>query len=245
MQHALLFFIMSIIIHSCGSVRMERSLPGNEYNDHVTDYLSLANHFAPRLYLHEDEPFEIVAIIPVLHPEKPVFAYHIFLEDDAFMNWGGNKYDHEIVWIEFDPVSLKLADVSMYWHRTVLRTEDCLMDAKASDQRPKVYMQWGQHGILPFGWEKIQTARPLVELAAHYGLVTELSTLREKQNIDNPIIFQKSYQEYLEFTKFVETRHFIGSQNLIIAEYSTDRLRSIVGKNIPLKKEWPFWNYEG
>ena len=233
--------MVTMTFFTCETAGLKSGQLTIEHHDGIMNYYSLALHFAPRLYLHEDEPFEIIAIIPVFHPVKPIIAYHIFLEDDAVFAWGGKEIDHEIIWIEYDPITLKVSDVATYWHRTVLRTDICLMDAKASQQRPKVFMQWGQHGILPLGWEKLQTARPFVELLVHYNLVTEFSRIRTEKNIDSPVTFQGSYQEYLQFTRAVDAATYLKNQKIIVAEYPTEELKSQVKQTFPLKKEWPFW----
>lgn len=230
----------TIFLNSCETVGTNLSKLKIEHHDSVLNLSALALQFAPRLYLHPDEPFKIVGIIPVFHPAKPVIAYHLFFEDDAVFAWGGKDIDHEIIWVEYDPITLKLSDVATYWHRTVLRTDTCLMDAKVSQQSPKVFIQWGQHGILPLGWEKLLTARPLVELVVHYNLVRTFSRIQGKQDFDSTVTFQGSYKDYLQFTEEINAADYIKEQSIIVAEYSAEKLESRIKHTFPLKKEWPF-----
>ena len=232
----------ALLMDACASGRNVRTVSTLEHRDGVTNLHALALRFAPRLYLHPDEPFEITEIIPVFHPVKPIVAYHIFFEDDALFAGRGKEVDHEIVWVEYDPVTLKVSNVATLWHRTVLRTDKCLIDAKASEQRPRVEVQWGQHGLLPLGWETLQTVRPRVELVVHYNLVRILQRIPRIQAVEPSVRFKGSYREYLRFTREVDAVNYVKNQEIIVAEYTAEELKSRVKQSFGVKKEWPFWS---
>jgi len=235
---ALLFAFTMI---SC-SAPVGRSSPTHaDYIDGAADLAAVALRYAPILFLHPDEPFHVVAVIAVYHPAKPLIAYHIFFDDDAFLAGRGKSVDHEIAWVEYDPVTLKVTDVFTLWHRTVLRTESCLMDAKASGQRAKIEVQWGQHGLLPFGWKSLVTARPRLELAMHYEVVRYINRLPKASSMKPAVSFNGSFNDYLAFTKKVDAVDYIHERDIVKAEHSLEFLRSRLGTTFLPKKEWPDW----
>ncbi len=219
-----------------------RSFPARiDYIDGTADLATVALRFAPILLLNPDEPFRIVAVFGVHHPWKPLIAYHIFFEDDVFMAGRGKSLDHEIAWVEYDPVTLKTADVFTLWHRTVLRTESCPMDAKASGQRPIIEIEWGQHGPLPSGWRSIGAARPRLELAMHYEVVRYINRLPKASSRKPAFSFRGSYADYLTFTKKVDTAGYLSGRNVAKAEHSQKILGSYLEATFLPKKEWPDW----
>lgn len=231
-----------IVLIAAAMDSCQRKISGlTAYDRGITDLYSIALRFAPMLYLHADEPYEIVAIIPVFHPLKPIVAYHIFFEDDSFFAGRGKAMDHEIVWVKYDPVTLKVADVFTLWHRTVLRTHACLMDAKASGQRPKVDVQWGQHGMLPYSWRDLPAARPQLELRAHYNIARFLNRIPKASAKRSAVIFEGSYDEYVRFAKPVDASYYMKDRDVVVAEHSAEELRSHLEGTFVVKKEWPDW----
>jgi hypothetical protein len=211
-----------------------------DFIDGSLDPSVLALRFAPRLYLHEDEPYGLEAVVPVLHPSKPIVAYHIFFESEGLLVIG-DKLDHEIVWVEFDPVTLKVMDIATYWHRTILRTNECVLDARRSGQRPRVDVQWGQHGMLPFGWRRLRTARPRVELVMYYGLMHRIHPSGRDGTARRVHGFSGSYDEYLRFGTLIDTARYIENEDVIVAERPTKALQSCITGTFAEKKEWPDW----
>jgi len=236
--------MVTMSFFSCGTAETKFSHSTIEHRDGDVNLYrhSLALRFAPRLHLHPDEPFEIIGIIPVFHPEKPIIAYHFFFEDDAILAGRGTEVDHEILWVEYDPVTLKVSDVVTYWHRTVLKTDTCVINAKASQQRPSVCIQWGQHGILPLGWETLTTARPSLELRLHYSASKTISRIRGVQKVDSVVTFRGSYREYLQFTKKVDSAYYVKKEKIIVTEYPEEELRLRFKQTFDMKKEWHWWS---
>jgi hypothetical protein len=99
------------------------------------------------LYVQRDEWFALSRIVAVVHPSKPVIAYHLLWRDDV--NGSGIPFtvatDQEIVWIGYDSVSRRPTDMWTYWHGTILHTDWRERGA------PAVNVQWGKHGLLPRG----------------------------------------------------------------------------------------------
>jgi hypothetical protein len=205
----------------------------------MPDHACLASWFAPVLYFNPDEPSGIITVIPVFHPSQPTVAYHIFLEDDAFMAGRGKMVDHEVVWVEYDPVSLKVADVLTLWHRTVLRTDACVVDARSGEHRPRICVQWGQHGMLPYGWEALTTARPRAELKLHYNLAKYVNRIPLASPAESTVVFEGSYEEYTTFSEKVDTADYISPADVIIAGDCEDHLKSRIEPSFSVKKQWP------
>src|SRR3954464_3464469 len=64
--------------------------------------------FAPRLHTVPQEFFPLKDIVAIIHPNKPVIGYHLFWEDDIGFPSDNDPCDHEIVWVEYDPTTLKV-----------------------------------------------------------------------------------------------------------------------------------------
>jgi hypothetical protein len=212
-----------------------------EYSEQVVPPHVLALWFAPDLYLNPSEPFELVAVVPVLHPSKSLVAYHMFFEDDALLAGRGKELDHEVIWVEYDAVTLKVADVMTLWHRTVLRTDVCASDARIRGQHPRICVQWGQHGMLPFGWERLISARPRLELLLHYEFASYINRIPKASRTKPKVVFSGSYDAYVTFTRQVDTSGYIAEAGVVVAEYCDEELQSRIDGSFMLKKQWPDW----
>src|SRR5256885_16033424 len=47
----------------------------------------LARRLAPVLYLQRDETFPLERVVAVLHPTRPIIAYHLLWRDDVHRSW--------------------------------------------------------------------------------------------------------------------------------------------------------------
>jgi hypothetical protein len=204
-----------------------------------TELETLARRFAPVLRLHADEPYGIADVVAVFHPSRPLIGYHVFFVNDVVRPHDGERFDHEIVWVEYDAVSLKVADVSTYWHRTVLRTRACIAEAQSSSQRPIVDVQWGQHGMLPLGWEALRTTRPHLELRLNYSMVH-----RSERSVfpthESPVVFDGTYDDYVRFTEPVELAGFVDRNSVAVAGRPQDVLEGRIAAVFARKKNWPY-----
>src|SRR5688500_12433218 len=59
---------------------------------------------APVLFLQRDEWFSLERVVAVVHPTRPVIAYHLLWRDDAHGSWIPFTVptDQEIVWVGHD-----------------------------------------------------------------------------------------------------------------------------------------------
>jgi hypothetical protein len=72
-------------------------------------------------------------------------------------------------------------------------------------------------------------------------LVTKFAKVPGVQNVDTPVVFRGSPEEYRQFTKEVDATDYILPLDMIVAERSLDILRSRVEGTFGKKKDWPFW----
>ena len=209
------------------------------YTDAPRHLHLIAVRFAPILQLNPSEPCSLLTVVAVLHPTKPLIAYHVFFDDDVMLSGRGKLADHEIVWVEYDPVSMKIADVQTLWHRTILRTDACLLDAKRGDQRPKIDVQWGQHGMLPLGWQSLEQVRPKLEMPAHFELVRFINRVPKLSPRRPAVTFGGSYAQYATFDRVVDSALYIHEGDEIVAEDPLPFLRSRLATTFTPKKDWP------
>gem|GEM_PF-2388623 len=229
------------LVSSCGQSRRPEPTEVIYYQEEQLAPFDLALRFAPRLYTNPTEPYRIRDLIVFIHPQKPLIAYHVIWEDDSIGPGLGVEGDHEIAWIEYDPISLKLVDVWALWHRGILHTHQSVMEAKSHDQRPKLFVQWGQHGMLPVGWSKLPTARPEAELRLHFTIAKsmQIGEYTGSKNIDS-LRFQGDYSDYLTFSKLVDSRQYIHSEKVIVGTDSNTIIARMVPYTISAKQPWPY-----
>jgi hypothetical protein len=105
----------------------------------------LARSLAPVLYLQPDEFFKLKRVVAVVHPERPIIAYHLMWRDDVNGSWIPFTVatDQEIVWVGYDSAGAP-TDVWTYWHGDVLHTP-------WPARQVSIAVQWGKHGSLPYG----------------------------------------------------------------------------------------------
>src|SRR5207237_3001939 len=106
----------------------------------------LARRLAPVLYLQKDETFPLERVVAVLHPQRPIIAYHLLWRDDVHGSWIPFTVptDEEIVWVGFDSTSNPI-DLWTFWHGTLLHSTWRDRGTVA------VNVQWGKHGSLARG----------------------------------------------------------------------------------------------
>ncbi len=225
----------------CGQNRSLMSPKVISYREEQPTPFDLALRFAPRVYVNPTEPYRLEDLIVFIHPQRPLIAYHLLWEDDSIGPGRGKEGDHEIAWVEYDPISLKLVDVWALWHRGILHTDESVIEAKDHHQRPKFFVQWGQHGMLPVGWEKLSTARPRAELRLHFALSKsiQLGPYTGSKNIDS-LKFQGDYCDYLTFSELVDLRQYVRPAKVIVGADSNAVMSEMISYSISLKEPWPY-----
>lgn len=109
--------------------------------------LELVRRCCPRLRRHGAEFFPLEEIVALVHPSRPWIGFHLFWDDDVDFPEDNDPTDHEVIWVEFDPVRRIPVGVATYFHGRLISTPI------AAGTRPAVACEWGKHGSVPLGPE--------------------------------------------------------------------------------------------
>lgn len=204
----------------------------------------LVQRFAPRIHNVPHEFFPLKDIVAILHPEKPIIGYHLFWEDDLGFPSDNDPCDHEVVWIEYDPATLKVTRVVTYWHGKLATTEAATAEANAHGGRAWIGTEWGFHGSIPFGapgslkivddtlrshWERAHTAR-------------EKNLPRDPLARGWPTGYAGDYAAYTSFTVPLDVRPMLRERDLVyVSRWPNATLnRYCLRYNFAAKTEWPW-----
>jgi hypothetical protein len=156
----------------------------------------LARSLAPVLYLQRDERFPLSRVVAVVHPTKPIIAYHLLWRDDVNGSWIPFTVptDQEVVWVGYDGSGAP-TDVWTYWHGTILHTH-------WPRSQVAIDVQWGKHGSLPRGI--VESSLPSPKKLNFFFAATRFlvpDQLLGRANRNGPVIFPHSYKRYRDFSK--------------------------------------------
>lgn len=193
----------------------------------------LARALAPLLYLQRDEWFPLQRVVAVLHPTRPVIAYHLLWQDDVNGSWIPFTVptDEEVVWVGFDS-SRAPTDIWTYWHGTLLHADWHQRGQVAID------VQWGKHGSLPHGL--IESDLPSIKKLNDFYAFTWLSlpdiwlgNLTRR----GPWCFCHGYRRYRDFSRQLPLSDRL---DLVVrAEDAREALGMVFGKPYSRKTPWP------
>ncbi len=120
------------------------------------DELERVLRFAPRVFTVASEPFELKDVAAVVHPDAPFIAYHLLWEDDIDYPDDNDPSDHEVVWVRLDAQRAALVGFTTYFHGRLLDASPrAIAEANEHGGRPRLQVQWGKHGSLPFEGEAL------------------------------------------------------------------------------------------
>jgi hypothetical protein len=105
----------------------------------------LIRRCCPLLRRHAQEYFALEDFVALLHPRRPWIGYHLFWDDDVDFPEDNDPTDHEVVWVEYDPVRRGPVRVATYFHGRLIST------TVTGGARPVIASEWGKHGSVPFG----------------------------------------------------------------------------------------------
>jgi hypothetical protein len=203
---------------------------------------ALVLRFAPRLHNVPHEFFPLKDIVAILHPEMPVIGYHLFWEDDLGFPSDNDPCDHEIVWVEYDPASLKVVRVSTYFHGRVLESAAAVAEANAHDGRPWIGVEWGFHGSIPF--QTLATDPTTVEkLKEHWTLAHNGQKLpRDPLARGWPTEFTGTFGDYVQLSVPNDPVPMLRERDLIYVSRWVDATinRYCLRYNFAAKLEWPW-----
>ena len=208
--------------------------------------LELARRFAPRIYITPSEPFPLEDFVVIVHPDRPFIAYHLFWDDDIDYPEDNDPTDHEVVWVEYDPVTLEVVNVFTYYHKRILTTQEAVEDAHAHAQRPRIEVQWGKHGSLPVGWEGIKAGvEPIEE-----DMRRTYERLHEEGHrlLDHPLAkdwprkFTGSWKDFVDFSRHIDPVELIAAKGMVMVSRWSNAVidQYFLPYNFYPKREWPF-----
>ncbi len=205
--------------------------------------LELVKRFAPRLYTTPNEPFPLEDFAAIIHPEKPLIAYHMFWDDDIDYPDDNDPTDHEVVWVRYDPTSLEVTEVFAYYHGRILSAQEAVEDAQAHAQRPRINVQWGKHGSLPVGWERLDGEDILHNMKRTYErLHREGHRLLDHPLAKNwPRRFEGSWEDFIDFSRPVDPLALIEAKGMVMVSRWNNAVidQYFLPYNFYPKREWP------
>lgn len=194
----------------------------------------LARSLAPTLYVQRDEWFELSRIGAVVHPTRPIIAYHLLWRDDV--NGAGIPFtvptDEEVVWIGYDPATKAPTDMWTYWHGKILHTDWRGRGA------PAINVQWGKHGSMPRGL--IESDLPSTRKLNVFYAFTWLSLpdiWLGQLTRRGPWCFCHGYGRYRDFSRVTPIADSIHA--VVKTEDPTAALTALFGKPYSRKQAWP------
>jgi len=195
----------------------------------------LARTLAPVLYLQHDEWFPLERVVAVLHPSRPVIAYHFLWRDDINGSWIPFTVptDEEIAWVGYDS-TLAPTDIWTYWHGKILHT-----DWRGRGQAA-LEIQWGKHGSLP--WGVVESDLPRSRTLNNFYAFTWLSLpdiWLGRLTRRGPMCFCRGYKRYRSFDRPMLVGNHI---DLVVrAEDATSALQAVFGRPYSRKIAWPIF----
>lgn len=161
-------------------------------------HVAFAKALAPVLHIQRDEPFALERVVAVIHPTRPVIAYHMLWSHDINGQWlpWTKASDAEEVWVGYDTATGKPTDLWTYWHGDILHT------SWRDKGRAQVSVQWGKHGSLPYGVVEsdLPRSRTLnLFYAAEFLLLPDIWL--GKASHGGPWGFFHSYSRYRDFSR--------------------------------------------
>jgi hypothetical protein len=193
----------------------------------------LARTLAPLLYLQRDEWFPLVRVVAVVHPTRPIIAYHLLWQDDVHGAWIPHTVptDEEIVWVGYD-ASGAPTDIWTYWHGKTLHA-----DWRARGT-PAVDVQWGKHGLLPHGI--IESDLPRFRTLNSFYVYAQLGVLDillGRITRPGPSGFFHSYGRYRDFSRVVRLSDSIDV--VVRTAQPNEVLAAVFGTLYSNKPPWP------
>jgi hypothetical protein len=213
--------------------------PGREL---TADEWALVRRFAPRLYTTPTEFFGLRDAAAIVHPDRRLIAYHLFWDDDIDFPEDDDPSDHEVIWVAYAPGGKDIEQVYAYFHGRILAgTADTLKDARANGGRPRIQVQWGKHGSIPFGLE--QTVAQVNE-ATFRKLSTEGARLSDHglaRRMKWPVKFAGTSKDYYDYSKVVDPIAWLDRAKMArVSRWNTATIsQHFLAYNFRAKLEWP------
>jgi hypothetical protein len=225
--------------------------------------LTIIKHFAPRVHTTAAEFFPLRDFAAVLHPTERLIAYHLFWEDDIDFPEDNDPCDHELVWVQFSADGMALERFWTYFHGRILpAAESALRDARDHGMRPRVNVQWGKHGSLPYGWESLPITADEGDIERKYlttgtpiSLVDYNRATWQKLNTEGrrlkdhplarrlgwPDTFEGHWDQFITFTRVIDPIPFLDRHRMVsVSRWNSAVIdQQFLPYNFRAKTEWP------
>jgi hypothetical protein len=225
--------------------------------------LARVRRFAPRVYVTASEFFPLRDLAAIVHPDRPLIAYHFFWDDDIDFPEDNDPCDHELMWVEHSEDGGAISRIWTYFHGRILEGgAAALEDARRHGMRPRVNVQWGKHGSMPAAWESLSITategdverkyltldRPLTlkeyNEATYRKLTTEgrrLMTHPLSRRLGWPDRFAGSWEAFAGFSRPVDSQEWLGRTKMIkVSRWNSATIdQHFLPYNFRPKTEWP------
>ena len=194
----------------------------------------LARALAPVLYIQRDEPFSLLRVVAVIHPDRPIIAYHLLWSHDVNGQWmpWTKPSDEEEVWVGYDRETQLPTELWTYWHGTILSTN---WHGKGD---PAIDVQWGKHGSLPHGVIESDLPRTKSLNAFYFAEYLLLPDIwLGKIAHGGPWGFFHSYGRYRDFSRVTPLTKRLDA--VLRTEDARPGLHAIFGTIYSNKRWWP------
>ena len=197
----------------------------------------LVRKFAPRLYTVAGEYFPLKDIVGILHPGRPIIAYHLFWEDDIGYPADNMPCDHEIVWITFDPATQAVTAVQTYFHGRILSSDAAVADANRQGGRAWIGVEWGFHGSVPLG----ALAEAGAKLREHWQLAQRGRAQPHPLARGWPTQYAARYEDFVNFAVLVDPIPLLAERKMVYVSRWADAVinQYCLRYNVAVKTEWP------
>jgi hypothetical protein len=171
--------------------------------------------------------------VAVVHPTRPIIAYHLLWHDDVHGAWIPRTIptDQEIVWVGYE-ASGAPTDLWTYWHGKTLHAD------WRGRGTPAVDVQWGKHGLLPHGI--IESDLPRFRTLNAFYAYAQLGVwdiLLGRITRPGPSGFFHSYGRYRDFSRTVLLRDSIDV--VVRTAEPKAALTAVFGTPYSDKPQWP------
>lgn len=206
----------------------------------------LVMKFAPVFYLVDSEPFDLLDVIAIHHPSKHLIAYHVFWDDDYDFPDDFEPCDHEEVWVEYDPVSEEVVEVSTWFHGFVHKTKKAVEIANKDNKEIEVLVEWGKHGSVLPGWE--EAIDPITNISIMEIMIKDYnSVIKGGEKKDHPLKklwparYNGSFEDFTKFNKKIYSKDLLSKKNMMIkSNYSSAIIQQyFLHYNFHPKYDWP------
>jgi hypothetical protein len=208
------------------------------------DQVAAVLRYAPRLYTVAGEFFPLSDVAAIVYPDKPVIGYHLFWGDDIDYPDDNDPIDHEVVWIEYDPITKAVVRVSAYFHEDILQGDPAVRDANANGGRAWIGVEWGKHGSLPWDAAGIRSGRPNQELKKNWEVLHTQGTRAPDHPLARgwPRRFSGDFDAYRDFSTLVDPSPLLKAKQMIkVGRWANAILdQHFLPYNFSPKQEWPW-----